>query len=143
MKKQFALFNLLFVFGQILHAQTLDITAYAHLVTADKNEFIGYAKSVGLTTDLDTTSQTVFAKTKGCVYAKPLGDKNNNEYYDLVLIVSTLNKENNKLILKNATGDPNKKGIWNDDKYLYREWDAENPVTKEMWYKVLVYKRKK
>ena len=58
MKKQFALFNLLFVFGQILHAQTLDITTYAHLVTADKNEFIVYAKSVGLTTDLDTTSQT-------------------------------------------------------------------------------------
>jgi hypothetical protein len=41
------------------------------------------------------------------------------------------------------TGDPNKNGIWNDDKYLYKEWDAENPVTKEKWYKVLVYKRKK
>lgn len=142
MTKQFSLLTLLFAFGQILHAQTLDTTIYAHLLTADKNEFITYAKSVGLTTDYDSTSQTLFAKTKGCLYAKPLGDKNNNQYYDLVLIVSTLNKENNKLIIKNATGDPNRKDTWTDDKYLYREWDMENPISKEMWYKVLVYKKK-
>jgi hypothetical protein len=60
-----------------------------------------------------------------------------------VLIVSTLNKENNKLIFKKAIENPNKKGTWTDDKYLYREWDLENPVSKEMWYKVLVYKKKK
>src|SRR5690242_4192836 len=112
MRKQFSLLILLFVFGQILHDQTFDTTTYAHLLIADKDEFIAYAKSVSLTIDFDTTSQTLFAKTNGCIYTKPLSEKNNNEYYDLVLIVSTSNKGNNKLILKNATADPNKKGTW-------------------------------
>ncbi|NII29096.1 hypothetical protein HB364_28715 [Pseudoflavitalea sp. X16] len=143
MTKNFLLSILLLAFGQILQAQTFDTTTYFKLVTADKNEFITYAKSVGLTTDFDTASQALFAKTKGFVYTKPLGDKNNNEYYDLVLIVSTLSKENNKLILKNATENPTKKGTWTDDKYLYIEWDTENPISKEMWHKVLVYKKKK
>lgn len=142
MIKQFSLLIFLFAFAQISHAQTFDITTYAHLVTADKDEFIKYAKSVGLETNLDSASQTLFAKTKGCIYAKPLDDKNNNQYYDLVLIVSTLDKENNKLIFKNALADPAKTGFWDDDKYHYREWDLENPISKEMWYKVLVYKRK-
>jgi hypothetical protein len=143
MIKQFSIFILLIFFGQLLHAQTFDTTTYFHLVNADKDKFITYAKSVGLTTEIDTASQSLFAKTKGCLYVKPLGDKNNNANYDLVLIVSTLNKENNKLILKNAIENPNKKGTWTDDKHLYIEWDLENPMSKEMWYKVLVYKKKK
>ena len=73
--------------GQSLFAQTFDTTTYSHLVKADKDEFISYAKPVGLTTVIDTASQTLFAKTKGCLYTKPLSDKNNNEYYDLILIV--------------------------------------------------------
>jgi hypothetical protein len=143
MAKQFSIFILLIFFGQLLYAQTLDTTTYFQLVNADKGKFINYAKSVGLTIDIDTASQSLFAKTKGCLYVKPLGGKNNNEHYDLVLIVSTLNKENNKLILKNAVENPNKKGTWTDDKYLYIEWDLENPMSKEVWYKVLVYKKKK
>jgi len=142
MKKQFSIFILLIFSGLVLHAQAFDTTTYIHLVNADKDEFVTYAKSVGLTTEIDTASQSLFAKTKGCLYMKPLGNKNNNEYYDLVLIVSTLDKENNKLILKNAIENPNKKGTWTDDKYLYMEWDLENPISKEMWYKVLVYKKK-
>ena len=134
----------LFVFvGQSLFAQTFDTTTYSHLVKADKDEFISFAKSVGLTTVTDTASQTLFAKTQGCLYAKPLGDKNNNEFYDLVLIVSTLDKKNNKLILKNAAESSEKKGTWTDNQYLYMEWDLENPASKEMWYKVIVYKKKK
>ena len=125
------------------NAQSFDTTTYSHLVKADKNEFIRYARSAGLATEIDTTSQSLFAKTKGCLYTKPLGDKNNNEYYDLVLIVSTLDKANNKLILKNAKENPERKGTWTDNEYLYMEWDSENPISKETWYKVLVYKRKK
>lgn len=143
MTKQLSIFIFLILSGLILHAQAFNITTYTHLVNADKDEFITYAKSVGLTNEIDTASQSLFAKTKGCLYVKPLGNKNNNEYYDLVLIVSTLDKENNKMILKNAIENPNKKGTWTDDKYLYIEWDLENPVSKEMWYKVLVYKKKK
>ena len=75
--------------GQFLFAQTFDTATYFHLVKADKDEFLNYAKSAGMTTDFGTASQSLFAKTKGCLYTKPLGDKNNNEYYDLVLIVST------------------------------------------------------
>ena len=143
MKKQFLIFILLLVFGQLLYAQAFDTITYSHLVKADKDEFITYAKSVGLTTVIDTVSQSLIAKRKGCLYIKPFGDKNNNEYYGLVLIVSTLSKENNKLILKNAIEEPTKKGTWNDTEYLYMEWDSENTMSNEMWYKVLVYKKKK
>lgn len=142
MKKTFLSLLLLLFVGQHLIAQTFDITTFSHLVNADKDEFISYAKSVGLTTDFDATSQTLFATKKGCVYGKPLSDKNNNEYYDLVLVVSTLDKENNRLVLKNAKENSEKKGIWTDNQYLYREWDMENPETKEMWYKIFVYKKK-
>ena len=143
MTKSFLTILLFILAAQSLLAQTFDTTIYSHLVKADKDEFISFAKSVGFTIVTDTASQTLFAKTKGCLYAKPFGDKNNNEYYDLVLIVSTLDKKNNKLILKNATENPEKKGTWTDNQYLYMEWDLENPISKEMWYKVLVYKKKK
>ncbi|MFT3935931.1 MAG: hypothetical protein QM726_20040 [Chitinophagaceae bacterium] len=143
MTKNLLVLSLLMLFGQVLSAQTFDTTTYMHLVQADKEEFVNYAKSIGMTTDFDTASQSLFAKTKGCLYTKPLGDKNNNEYYDLVLIVSTQNKENNKLILRDAKEMQDKKGFWTDTQYLYREWDLENPISKEMWYKVLVYKKKK
>jgi hypothetical protein len=136
--------SLLFLsLGNVLCAQTLEVKTYSKLVKADKDDFISFAKSSGFETDFDETSQTLFAATKGCIYAKPIGEKNNNEYFDLVLIVSTLDKENNKLILKNAIENTEKKGTWTDDKYLYKEWDMENPNTKEVWYKVLVYKKKK
>jgi hypothetical protein len=142
-KKSLLALILVMSFGQFLFAQTFDTTTYSHLVKADKDEFLNYARSVGLTTDYDTASASLFAKTKGCLYTKPLGDKNNNEYYDLVLIVSTQNKENNKLILRDAKEMQDKKGFWIDNLYMYREWDMENPYSKEMWYKVLVYKKKK
>src|SRR5438105_1916556 len=106
MIKQFLLFSLTFVFVQILHAQTFDTTIYSHLVAADSNAFITYAKSFGLNTAYDKASKTLFAKTKGWVYTKPLDGKSNNRYCDLVLIISTLNKEDKKLILKNATEYP-------------------------------------
>jgi len=130
-------------FAKPISAQAFDSATYSYLVKAEKDEFINYANSVGLTTVIDTLSQSLFAKKKGCLYMKPLSGKNNNEFYELVLIVSTLNKENNKLILKDAVEDPNKKGTWTDTKYVYMEWDMENPISKEMWYKVLVYKKKK
>jgi hypothetical protein len=142
MAKQFLLIILIIFLGQVLTAQSFDTTTYAHLLRAGKDEFVAYANATGLTTNIDTTAQLLFAKTGGCIYVKPLDDKSNNEYYDLVLIVSTLNKENNKLILKNAKEYPQKKGTWTDDEYLYLEWDLENPISKEMWYKVLVYKKK-
>lgn len=142
MGKQFFISIALTVFGHFLFAQAFDTTTYTHLLNADRNAFIKYAGSVGLTIVVDTVSQSIIAKRKGCIYIKPYSDKNNNEYYDLALIVSTLHKENNKLILKNAAEDPAKKGTWNDSKYLYIEWDAENTMSDEMWYKVVVYRKK-
>jgi hypothetical protein len=142
--KRLSLLIILSVFlGQELSAQAFDATVYSHLVRADPNEFIKYAKSVGLTTVFDSTSKTLFANTKGCLYTKPLGDKFTNENYVLVLIVSTLDKENNKLILKNAKENPYKKGNWMDKEYVYFELDWEDPISKEMHYKVFVSKRKK
>jgi len=132
---------LLLFAGQNLLAQTLDTAIFSHLLNAGKDDFISYANSKGLSTSLDTAAEVLFAKTKGCIYAKPLGTKNNNQFYDLVLIVSTQDKANNKLIIKNAAEGP-KKGTWTDDHYLYYEWDTPNPVSNEMWYKVLVYKKK-
>jgi hypothetical protein len=142
MGRQFFISIVFTLFGHFVFAQAFDTTTYLHLVNADKNEFIDYAGSVGLTIAVDTVSQSIIAKRKGCIYLKPYGDKNNNEYYDLALIVSTLNKENNKLILKNAIEDPAKKGTWHDSTYLYVEWDAENTISNEMWYKVVVYRKK-
>ena len=142
MAKHLFIFIVCTVFTQFLYAQAFDTTTYSHLVEANKDEFIQYARSAGLTIVIDTVSQSVIAKRKGCLYIKPYGDKNNNEYYNLALMVSTLNKENNNLILKNALEDPAKKGTWNDSRYLYMEWDAENTMSNEMWYKVAVYKKK-
>ena len=142
MAKHLFIFIVCTVFTQFLYAQAFDTTTYSHLVEANKDEFIQYARSAGLTIVIDTLSQSVIAKRKGCLYIKPYGDKNNNEYYNLALMVSTLNKENNNLILKNALEDPAKKGTWNDSRYLYMEWDAENTMSNEMWYKVLVYRKK-
>jgi hypothetical protein len=138
--KLLSLILLLFA-GQSLLAQTLDTTIYRHLVTANKDEFTIYASSKGYSTSIDTAAEVLFAKTKGCIFAKPLGTKNNNQFYDLVLIVSTQDKANNKLIIKKAAEGP-KKGTWTDDQYLYYEWDTQNPVSNAMWYKVLVYKKK-
>ena len=133
---------LLILCGQSLRAQSLDIVIFRHLLTADKEEFLTYAKSARFITSYDTVSETLFANTEDCLYAKPTGTKNDNENYALVLIVSTRNKDNNKLILKNAREAPNQKGFWTDNEYLYGELDMENPISKVMWYKVLIYKKK-
>jgi len=133
---------LLILCVQSLRAQSLDTITFRHLLKADKEEFLSYAKSARLVTSYDTLAETLFAKTEDCLYAKPTGTKNDNENYALALIVSTRNKDNNKLILKNASEVPNQKGFWADNEYLYAEWDMENPISKVMWYKVLIYKRK-
>jgi len=136
-----SVFLLFFAGGTISHAQKIDTVIYGHLLHSDKIEFTRYARSVGLKTDFDSLSNTLFAKTKGILFAKPLGDKG-NEYYVLEMIVSTLDKANNKIIIKDAKPVEGKQKTWSDNKYLFIEWDLENPVSKEMWYKVLVYRRK-
>jgi hypothetical protein len=130
------------LFAQNLSSQTFDQSTYLKLLKSDKVEFIIYAKSINLIVETDSIAESIFAKKIGCLYVKPTGTTNDNKYYELVLIVSTLNKENNKIILENAIENPEKKGIWTDKEYLYREWDLENPITKEMWYKVIIYKKK-
>ena len=134
-------FFILFFSTQFSFAQAFDKLTYLKLLKANKEEFVTYAKSSGFTTELDRTSQTIFARKKGCVYGKSLGDKNNNESYDLIMFVSTLDKNNNKLILKNAK-ETEEKGTWIEGKYLYIEWEMQNPISNEMWYKVLIYRKK-
>ena len=125
---------LLILWGHSLRAQSLDTVTFRHLLKADREEFLSFAKSARLVTSYDTVAEILFAKTDDCLYAKPTGTKNDNENYALVLIVSTRNKDNNKLILKNATEVPNQKGFWTDNEFFYGEWDMENPISKEMWY---------
>ena len=141
MKIRLFILVLLLVGGQISHAQKIDTVIYEHLLHSDKIEFTSYAQSVGLKTDFDSLSNTLFAKTKGILFSKPLGDKG-NEYFVLEMIVSTLDKANNRLIIKDAKPVEGKQKTWSDTGYWYIEWDLENPVSKEMWYKVLVYRRK-
>ena len=143
MKKTFFTFLLFLFANNYLSAQKFDTKTYSDLVKANKEEFVTIAGAAGLKTDFDETSKVLFAGSKECLYSKPLSDTSNNEYYDLVLIVSTLDKTNNKLILKNAQENAEKKGTWTDSNYLYIEWDMENPQTKEMWHRVLIYKKKK
>ncbi len=126
----------------VISAQTLNEANYSRLLKSNVEEFISYAKSENFTTSIDSQVHMAFATKKGFVYGKPIDNSNDNDYYQLVLLISTLNKENNKLILKNAVENTDKKGIWTDDQYLYREWDLENPESKEMWYKVIIYKKK-
>ncbi len=133
---------MLIVFFQNLYSQTLDKTTYEQLLKSDKIEFVKISKSVGLKIETDSISESIFAKKAGCLFIKPTGTKNDNQYYQLVLIISTQNKENNKIILESAKENPEKKGVWTDNEYLYREWDMENPMSKEMWYKILIYKKK-
>ena len=142
MKSKTVITIIIIVFVQNLYSQSIDKKTYEKLLKADKIEFVKYAKKVDLTIETDSISEFIYAKKVGCIYIKPTGTKNDNQYYQLVLIVSTQNKENNKIILENVKEDPDKKGMWTDNEYLYREWDLENPISKEMWYKILVYKRK-
>ncbi|CAM4152941.1 MULTISPECIES: hypothetical protein [Flavobacterium] len=142
MKIQTSITIILIVLVQNLYSQTFDKPTYERLLKSDKIEFVKYAKSVGLTIETDSISESIFAKKAGCLFIKPTGTKNDNQYYQLDLIVSTQNKENNKIILENAKENPEKKGVWTDNEYLYREWDMENPMSKEMWYKILIYKIK-
>lgn len=133
---------ILIVFLQNLYSQTFDKTIYEKLLKSDKIEFVKHAKSVSLTIETDSISESIFAKKADCLFIKPTGSKNDNQYYQLVLIVSTQNKENNKIILENAKENPEKKGVWTENEYLYRELDMENPISKEMWNRILIYKRK-
>ena len=130
-----------FIFNQLAFGQKLDRNIYFNFVKADSSEFIKYAQQIGFTTEYDITSKVLFAKTKGFVFGKPLAETGNASYV-LTLVVSTLDKENNKIILQNAKPVESKKDTWIDDKYLYIEWDLENPISKEMWYKVLIYRHK-
>lgn len=141
MNRRILLIIVLGFVGLVSFGQKFDSTIYLHLLKSDKTEFISYAKSVNMTIDFDSTSNTLFAKTKGILFSKPLKEEGNN-YYSLSLIVSTLDKENNKTILKNANPVEGKKNTWIDNSYLYVEWDTENPYSKEMWYKVLIYSKK-
>ena len=141
MQRYFLIF-IFIIIGQFAHAQSIDTTIYLTLVKSDIDNFESISKTAGFVTSFDTTSQTMLASKKGLVYAKPIGDKNDNAYYKLALIVSTQNKENNKLILRNAKEKPNKKGTWVDDEYMYIEWDMKNPISDEIWYKLIIYKKK-
>src|SRR6187402_2115658 len=99
------------VFVQNSYSQSFDKATYERLVKSDKIEFVKYAKSVDLTIETDSMSESIFAKKEGCLYIKPSRTKNDNKYYQLVLIVSTQNRENNKIILENAKDNENKKGV--------------------------------
>ena len=97
------LFTLLILFpGMFSYAQVFEVATYLHLLASNKDEFMSYTKSRGFSTNIDTTSHSLVAKKPGCLYLKPYGTENNNENYDLMLIVSTQEKENNKLIIKAA-----------------------------------------
>jgi len=130
------------VLVQNLYSQTFDKQTYKKLLKSDKIGFVEHAKSIGLTVETDSISESIFAKKADCLFIKPTGSKNDNSFYQLVLIVSTKNKENSKIILENAKENPENKGIWTDAEYLYKEWDMENPISKELWYKILIYKKK-
>jgi len=142
MKKNIFYLLIIFLPNQNLYSQAFDEETYLKLLNSNKIEFVEYAESRGLTIEIDSLAESIFAKKKGCLFTKPLGIKNNNDKYNLALIVSTLNKENNWIILKNAKENQEKKGEWTDDKYLYKEWDIVNPFSNEMWYRVVVYEKK-
>jgi hypothetical protein len=130
---------LLLIFRQVSYAQIIDTTVYKHLLHADKIEFKRYAESVGLQTNFDSLSNMLFAKKPGLVYGKPLIE--GSQSYVLEMIVSTQDKANNKSVIQDAKPVEGKPGTWYSNDYLYMEWDLENPISKEMWYKVLIYKR--
>jgi len=101
MKIQTLITFIIIAFFQNLYSQKFDKKTFEKLLKSDKTEFVQYAKSIGLIVETDSISESIFAKTKGCLYIKPTGTKNNNQYYELSLVVSTQNKDNNKIILEN------------------------------------------
>ena len=104
------LFILSFVlYGQISYGQKLDTTVYLNFLRVDKIEFVTYAKSIGYKTSYDSTTNSLFAGVHGILFTKPVADTGNEDYY-LHLIVSTLDKGNNKLILKNTKKYLDKEG---------------------------------
>jgi hypothetical protein len=128
-------------FGQKINAK-LDSKVYEQLLKTDPTEFIAVGKSLGLTTDFDSVSNTCFVKKKGILLSKSMNADTSAAAYVLHMMVSTLDKSNNKLILKSAKPVPGKANTWIDANYVYLEWNAENPVTKEMWYRVFIYKQR-
>lgn len=139
--RPFVFLTLLFSFQAIL-AQTFDSTSYLHLLLADRNEFISYSKSVGLTTRIDTSMSSVVAKDNNCVYIKPLKEKDNNsKMYDLVMVISTPDRTKNRFILRNAKVMTDLKNAWTDDNYLYMESEDKDSA-KDVWYRIVIMKKK-
>ena len=143
MKNQLWLFTSIMLAIDISQAQTIDTTLCFSLIKSDPTEFIQYTKSAGFKVDTEATTQMLFAKRKGVLYAKPLDNKNDNANYKLQLVISTLNKENSSLILRNAKELDTKNDIhiWVDNEYMYYELSMMNPISNELWYKIMVYKK--
>ena len=122
-------------------AQKFNRKNYLDLMDADSTSFVEYAQQKGFVTNYDLKSKSLFAKSKGFVFTKPLVE-NGNEAYTLTLIISTISKQNNRVILKDAKPLTGKKDMWSDDSYVYLEWEKQDPISKQTWYRVFVYKRK-
>lgn len=140
-------FLLVFIgFSQMAFSQKLntklDLKIYRKLLKADKADFVKVGESLGLSTDFDSLSNIRFLQKQGFLFSKPMGEDTSASVYALHMLVSTLDKNNNKLILKSAKPVPDKANTWMDSNYLYVEWDAENPVSKEVWYRIVIYKKR-
>jgi hypothetical protein len=122
-------------------AQKINRKNYLDLMDADSTNFVEYAQEIGFVTNYDVKSKSIFAKSKGYVFTKPLAE-NGNEAYALILVISTLSKQNNRVIIKDAKPITGKKDMWGDDSHVYLEWEKQDPVSKQTWYRVFVYKHK-
>jgi hypothetical protein len=129
--------------AQGLAAQGFDYQTYLTLLETKQSDFITVAEKAGLKTEIDDNAKLIFAKIKGVVYLIPTDGKGGNEFYDFVFGFSTLDKANNAIVFQNA--EEIQPSVWlsKDQQYMYREMDMENPYSKEMWYKIFVYKKKK
>jgi len=97
--------------------QQIDTTIYRHLLEANHQEFINYSKSIGLETSVDSMTNLLTAKKKGMIFFKQISDTSKTEY-KLEMIVSSLDKENNKTILRNAKIIDSKADMWRRKIYL-------------------------
>ena len=138
------IFSFLFSFLIFLNlkssAQEVNMEVVQKLMASDSLGFVNTAQSSGLVITYDFLSRSLFAKSRGILYAKPLAEQG-NEQYRLRLIVSTLDKKNNSIVIGNAKKVEGQQATWLSDTNLYIEWDLENPISKEMWFKVLIYEK--
>jgi hypothetical protein len=124
---------------QLTFSQTLDRDLYLSLLKTNSTQFIQYSKEKGY--EITETPNVIFARSKDFRFEKPLLPIITIGWSTL-LIVSSKNKDNNRIMYQKAKRSRRHKDSLTDLKYLYIESEIQNQATNEIWYTLKILRRR-